>query len=260
MNLHLKEKLMPYSRNIIQSSFLVAFAALAIMMSGSACNNADFASGNTKRDGIGLKEGRPGTDANDGVDTDGGNDTDGKDSDGNDADSDGGNDSGDGKDDGLEGSDNADGDDDGIEGNDTGDNDDIGGDSGETSKKTRSDLKIVQTREDDKHRVKVELLIKGKVSKMEEIASPGKGKEAIMKDMCRKGLDTCVRVTFIGKLTQVAGGAQCVFSSPVGATSVKLDVDTNGAGFLGSCKPDEDETYTFSCDEAKSLKVQGCNG
>lgn len=255
---------MPFSRNIIPSSFLVAFAALALIGSGTACNNADFASGNSKN-GIGLKDNsRPGSDANDGGDSDSGNDG-GKDS-GNSGDSgndsDGGNDSGDGNDNGIEGSDSGDSDGDGIDGSDSGDSDggDIGTDSGETTKKTRSDLKIVQTREDDKHRVKVELLIKGKVSKFEEVASPGKGKTITMKDMCRKGLETCVRVTFIGKLTQVAGGAQCVFTSPISATSVKLDVDVNGAGFLGTCKPDEDETYNFSCDESKSLKVQGCNG
>lgn len=253
-------------RNILPSGLLVALAALSIILSSSACSESNFAGGGPKRS-LNLNDGK--ADANDGGDSEGRD----SDSDG-DSDNDGGSEGKDGKDgdsdgsdgkdgkDGLDGSDS--GDSDGLEGSDSGDTDngdsDVGDDGGTVTKKTRSDLKIRQTREDDKHRVKVELLIKGKVAKTEEVASPGKGKEIVMTDMCRKELDTCLKVTFIGKLTQTAGGAQCVFTSPQGATSVKLDVDTNGAGFLGTCKPDEDETYFFECPDAKSLKVQGCNG
>lgn len=243
-----------YYRNILPSGLLVALAALSIMVSSSACSESTFSSGSPKRS-LNLNDGK--ADANDGGDSDG---RDG-DSDG-DSDNDGGSDGKDGDSDGSDGSDS--GDSDGLEGSDSGDTDngdsDVGDDGGTVTKKTRSDLKIRQTREDDKHRVKVELLIKGKVAKTEEVASPGKGKEIVMTDMCRKDLNTCLKVTFIGELTQTAGGAQCVFTKPQGATSVKLDVDTNGAGFLGTCKPDEDETYFFECPDSKSLKVQGCNG
>jgi hypothetical protein len=254
------------NRHILPSGLLVALAAFSIIVSASACSESNFAGGGPKRS-LNLNDK---SDANDGgggrdSDSDGDSDNDGGSEgkggkDGKDGDSDGSDGMG-GKD-GLDGSDS--GDSDGLEGSDSGDTDngdsDVGDDGGTVTKKTRSDLKIRQTREDDKHRIKVELLIKGKVSKTEEVASPGKGKEIVMTDMCRKNLDTCLKVTFIGKLTQTAGGAQCVFTSPQGATSVKIDVDTNGAGFLGSCKPDEDETLFFECPDSKSLKVQGCNG
>jgi hypothetical protein len=248
-------------RNKLANSLVIASAALAMILSASACNSSDFAGGNGKG-GLSL----------DGKDGKGGKGKDDANDDGNDGTTSGapeggtaegleGNEAG-GKD-GIEGGDDNGDDGDGVEGNDDSADDggepEAGGDDGEVTKKTRSDLKITQTREDDKHQIKVDLLIKGKVSKSQQVPSPGKGKDVILKEMCRVGLSTCLKVTFIGKLTQVAGAASCVFTSPMDEKSVKIDVDTNGAGFLGSCKPDEDETLIFSCDEAKSLKVQGCN-
>lgn len=250
-------------RNQLANSSVIASAALAMILSVSACNSSDFSGSSGKR-GLSLdgKDGKGGT-------------TGGKD-DGNDDGATSGSPEG-GSAEGLEGSesggkegaeglegdeDNGDDDDDGVEGDDSkseAGESEAGDDGGEVTKKTRADLKIKQTREDDKHQIKVDLLIKGKVSKSETIPSPGKGKEALVKDMCRVGLTTCLKVTFIGKLTQVAGAASCVFTAPQDEKSVKIDVDTGGAGFLGSCKPDEDETHYFSCDESKSLKVQGCN-
>lgn len=226
---------MKHLHNIITGAGL-----LALLLAFPACTGSDFSGGSSKSSS-GKKTNGPADaesgDANDGVESDAvgaESDIDGTDS--SDAD---GTDTSDATD-ATEGADIADGDD--------------------VTKQTRTDLKIKQTAEDDDHRVKVELLIKGKISKTEEVDSPGLDKEIIMKDMCRKGLDTCIRVTFIGEKTQVAGGAPCVFTTPLTATSVKLDVDTNGGGLLGSCAQGKDEVYEFSCNEAKSLKVQACNG
>jgi hypothetical protein len=241
-------------RNKLANSLVIASAALAMILSASACNSSDFAGGSGKGglslDGKGGKGGKD--DGNDGTTSGAPEAGTAEGLEGSEA---GGKEAGEGDEDNGD-------DDDGIEGDDDtpeGGEPEAGDDGGEVTKKTRSDLKIAQTREDDKHQIKVDLLIKGKVSKSQQVPSPGKGKDVILKEMCRVGLSTCLKVTFIGKLTQVAGAASCVFTSPMDEKSVKIDVDTNGAGFLGSCKPDEDETLIFSCDEAKSLKVQGCN-
>jgi hypothetical protein len=206
----------------------------------AACTGSDFSGSSGSKNG----STRPQNDSLDGVEGDESKVVDGKD------DKDGNDDKDDTDDDESD-----DGDDD-----ETDDGEPEGGsESDDNSKKTRSDLKIVQTRESEDHQIKVELMVDGKATKSQQGPAPGKDKELIFKDMCRIGLKTCLKVTFIGEITQVAGSAKCVFTSPVDATSVKLDVDTNGSGVLGSCKPDEDETFVFSCAEAQSLEVQGCN-
>jgi hypothetical protein len=122
-----------------------------------------------------------------------------------------------------------------------------------------SDLEIKQTREDDRHIVKVDQIKNGNVVRSETFDSPGAGKKLILPDFCSQN-STCLKVTFIGGITQEAGNAQCVFVSQQSANTVKVDVDTNGAGFLGVCKPDEDETYYFSCPNSPgNLKVAGCS-
>jgi hypothetical protein len=246
-------------RNPLANSLVIASAALAMILSASACNSNDFAGGSGSRGSLAL-DGKGGKGGKDDANDEGNGTAEGKGT--AEGESPEGKDPGGKEGDGIEGDEDSGDDTQGVESDDSkteAGETDIGDDGAEVTKKTKSDLKIMQTREDDKHQIKVDLMVKGKVSKTQTIPSPGKNKEAILKDMCRVGLSTCLKVTFIGKITQVAGAASCVFTSPQDEKSVQIDVDVNGSGFLGSCQPGEDETFLFSCDESKSLKVQGCN-
>lgn len=251
----------------------LALFALGSAFGLTACTSSDFGGGGASfganlrgkgdaADGADGEDGTPdsGTDSdadgadNGASDTDGDSDGDGNDSDG---DADGGMDSDDDS-----------GDDDGVgDDDDSIDPDKNPGDLAESDDETKAkylhDATINRTKEDESFRLQVDTLIGGEVVQTNTLSFGDKGQAkggGVIKNACRNKKNTCLKLTFIGKETQIVGSSSCTKVLSNTGTTAKIFADTNGEGIFGSCLEGDDEEVVITCPDSKSLKVANCNG
>jgi len=251
-------------RNPLTNSLVVACAALALILSASACNSGDFAGGSGDRglslDGKGNKKGKGSDDAND----DGSGD--GQSSGGSSQGSEGGTEG-----DGLQGGEDSGKEGDGLDGDDSegGEGEsEVGTDGDEVTKKTRHNMIVTRLQSDHEMSVQVQLFQKGVpiASHTETYDRKFKG-ERVFPNLCRTGLDTCVRLTFTGQRTfsskdqasMMDKGTHCLVVTEDHLTQLKALVDTSGMGIFGSvCADPNEDLFTFSCPDSKKLRFGIC--
>lgn len=253
-----------------------ALVAAGLALSGLACTQGDFA-GTADRSNSANLRGKG--DAADGDDTDGGPDSDAGDSD---SDSDSGNSDSDGDSDSDAGGVDSDGDagGDSDSDGDGSDTDGLGDDGAtinpekdpsgfaesddENKKKYLHDAVVNRTKADDKFTLLIETLIKGEVVQSSTLTFGAKGQAAgggVAKLACRTGSkkNTCLRLTFTGKVKQIVGSSSCTKVRENSGHSATVHADTNGKALIGDCNVGDDELVEISCPKSKTLKVENCN-
>lgn len=231
-----------------------AVSAAAFAMLTVACTGGDFAGvsgkgANLKKSSSDAADGGPEADAG----PDSGNDTDGG--------PDSGHDSGHGDVDGNDyegGDDSVDGDD--SEG-DPAEPDDLATSDDETKKKFLHDATIHRSKADNKFDLLVETMVKGKAVQTNTLhfKSNGQAQEGeVIHLACRNNKSTCLKITFVGKITQILGGSACTKVLSNSGKDASIFADTDGEGIIGSCLSGDDEQVEISCPDSTKLKVEAC--
>ena len=131
---------------------------------------------------------------------------------------------------------------------------------GTLSGKLYHNLELTQRHEDERHQIKIETVFDGKVVKETTLSAPGRGKSLTFPDACRTQGKTCLRISLIGKVTEIPGKTSCAKATISGdKKSATVIADVDGATLFGSCLGGgTDEEHLITCPNSTELQVTGC--